>query len=144
MPVGRNEYDLFVSHSTRVDLRDRELVDALVDALARRGVRAFLDRKDLQSGRPLLATLESVIRAIPNGLVVVNEAAGESGWVTLELGAMLRRRATGSMRVFALHLDTTCSVPPEIRPRDLIVPANRHDVAQLADQVTAVLRRGTS
>jgi hypothetical protein len=133
-------YDVFISHSSRRNPADHELIDALARALCRRSLKVFVDRFTLEKGTPLLPSLEAVIQQTPVGLAVVTRGALTSGWVTLELEVMRWQRAGGMMRILALRLDPECPVPHGIALGDVIDPPNRNDVADIADIIACRVR----
>lgn len=136
-------YDVFLSHSTRLDPDHHEAVDELASALQRRGLRVFWDRDAFEGGEELLSALEEAIEASRVGLLVLTSAALTSPWVEFEREIMHRRKLSQCMQVLALKLETGCTVPPDIEPADVITPDNLRILTVLADQVEAAVRRAS-
>jgi|GEM_PF-3698727 hypothetical protein len=135
-----NVFDLFISHSSRRDPDDHELIDALAKALQRRNLRIFVDRLQLKKGQELLSSLDEAMSSSLLGLVVLTRKAVASGWVDYELDVMRRQCAIKRMRILVLRLDSGCTVPRGIRIDDVIDITDRHDITGLADKIVSVIR----
>jgi hypothetical protein len=140
----KGSYDAFLSHSTRVLPEDSELVERLVHALRRRGLRIFFDGLHFQDGDPLIGGIEGAIAASAAGLVVHTRAALASGWVEFERICMARRRLTGGLRMIALQLDPNCPLPPGVSWDAILQVRNRADLSRLADDVAEAVLQLTS
>jgi len=133
-------YDLFLSHSSRLDPRAEEVLEVLAPGLSRHGLRVFWDRTELAPGEPLLPSIERAIIRSKVGLLVVTTAALGSGWVELELEAMWRARRAGSMRLIALLLERGTDAPDGWQ-WDVIIDGSAVGArATLTDRVAAAVR----
>lgn len=133
-------FDVFISHSSRRDPDDHELVDALTKALRRRSLTVFVDRLCLERGVQILPSLEKSMKRTSVGLIVLTQKALASGWVALELEVMKRQRAAGLIRILALRLDPNCPVPHGIVLKDVIEPPYRYDLTDIANRVAHAIR----
>lgn len=135
-----HSYDLFISHSSRRDPNDHELVDALAKALERRGLTVFLDRSCFKKGQQLLPSLDEAVSSSAVGLVVLTCKAIDSGWVELECDLMRRQAASGRMRILGLRLKPNCEIPSGIRMQNVIEIPRRWDITDIADRVVDAIR----
>lgn len=142
----KRPYDIFISHSSRVDADDYELTDKLAEALRRRGFGVFLDRTELAEGDRLLETLYKAIGESAVGLVILTRKSSSNNYVKFEVEEMQRRRVCGMMRIVALRLDPECQMPLGIRSDATIDPPDRFDLTDVADSiaraVTGCLSKG--
>ncbi len=70
------EFDVFLSHNSK----DKPAVRRLADALEDRGVRAWLDERELIPGRPWQKALERILETCRTTAVLVGaDGLGPSG-----------------------------------------------------------------
>jgi hypothetical protein len=142
-PTGdrpKHGYDIFISHSSRIDVADRELVDELAGALRHRGFNVFLDRTHLAKGQKLFETLYEAISESTAGLIICTRQAHASNWVGFEVQEMELRRLCGAMCIVALRLEPDCQIPLDITPSVIIDPPDRFDLTDVADRVAHAAR----
>lgn len=81
------EFDVFLCHNVADKQAVRELAQQLMD----RGLRPWLDERELRPGLPWQQILESQIQSIPAAAVIVGSRVGP--WQNQELSAFLRQFA---------------------------------------------------
>ena len=74
-------YQLFISYSSK----DREWAQKMKGDLEARGIRAFLDQRDLELGKPWDAALKEAVRDSQHLLVLWSNYANSSPWVHTEM-----------------------------------------------------------
>ncbi|MGD0602794.1 MAG: TIR domain-containing protein [Streptosporangiaceae bacterium] len=79
------EFDVFLCHNTD----DKPAVRELAQQLRERGLRPWLDERELRPGLPWQRALEEVIQAIPAAAVIVGSRIGP--WQDQELAGFLRQ-----------------------------------------------------
>jgi WD40 repeat protein len=79
------EFDVFLCHN----VQDKPAVRELAQQLRGRGLRPWLDERELQPGLPWQRVLEEQIQRIPAAIVVVGSRIGP--WQDQELAAFLRQ-----------------------------------------------------
>jgi GTPase SAR1 family protein len=79
------EFDVFLCHNWD----DKPAVRRLAEQLEARGLRPWLDERELPPGRPFQPAIEEVIRRIPAAAVIVGAEVG--GWQDQEVNAFLRQ-----------------------------------------------------
>ncbi len=77
-------FDVFLSHNSR----NKPTVRELADALEARGLRVWLDERELVPGRPWQEALEEIIRTVKAAAVLVGED-GLGPWEAAEMRACL-------------------------------------------------------
>jgi nucleotide-binding universal stress UspA family protein len=82
------EFDVFLCHNWE----DKPAVRGLAQQLRQRGVRPWLDERELRPGLPWQGTLGDVIARIPAAAVIVGSRIGP--WQNQELAAFLREFVT--------------------------------------------------
>lgn len=85
--AGRDKaavFDVFLSHNSR----DKPAVRQLADALESRGLRPWLDERELVPGRPWQEALEEIVRSARSAAVMFG-AAGLGPWEEPEMRACL-------------------------------------------------------
>lgn len=92
------EFDVFLCHN--VD--DKEAVRELAQRLIERGIRPWLDERELRPGLPWQEALEEQIRSIPTAAVIVGSRIGP--WQNQELRAFLRQFAERNCPVIPVLL----------------------------------------
>jgi len=102
------EFDVFLCHNWE----DKPAVRELAQRLRERGLRPWLDERELRPGEPWQPALEDVISGIPAAAVIVGSRMGP--WQEQELTAFLRQRSKRRCAVVPVLL-------PGARPRDLSV-----------------------
>jgi GTPase SAR1 family protein len=80
------EYDVFLCHNWG----DKPAVRELAEQLRQRGLRPWLDERELRPGMPWQPVLEDVIASIPAAAVIVGPQ-GVGPWQDQELAAFLRQ-----------------------------------------------------
>ena len=78
------EFDVFLSHNSRNKPQVRELADALEE----RGLKVWLDERELVPGRPWQDALEEVIRTAKSAAILVG-ADGMGPWEVAEMRGCL-------------------------------------------------------
>jgi GTPase SAR1 family protein/nucleotide-binding universal stress UspA family protein len=79
------EFDVFLCHNGE----DKPAVRRLAQQLRERGLRPWLDERELRPGLPWQSALEEVIAGIPAAVVIVGSRVGP--WQDQELAAFLRQ-----------------------------------------------------
>jgi len=79
------EYDVFLSHNWR----DKEVVRRIAQQLRDRGLRPWLDERQLRPGFPWQLELEEVIARIPAAAVIIGAQRGP--WQTSEMSAFIQQ-----------------------------------------------------
>lgn len=80
------EFDVFLCHNWE----DKPAVRRLAQQLRERGLRPWLDERELRPGLPWQPTVEDVIAGIPSAAVIVGPT-GVGPWQNQELAAFLRQ-----------------------------------------------------
>ena len=89
-------YDIFISYARA----DAEVYAALLEAkLEAAGFAVFRDKQEIGAGDRLNATLTRAIRRSKRFLLLDTAAARQSQWVARELGAFLRAKNEGLIRI---------------------------------------------
>jgi hypothetical protein len=110
------EFDVFLCHNWE----DKPAVRRLAQQLRERGLRPWLDERELRPGIPWQSALEEVIAGIPAALVIVGSRVGP--WQDQELAAFLRQ-----------FMRRRCAVIPVLLP-----DADRQDLPVFLDGLTWV------
>jgi hypothetical protein len=92
------EFDVFLCHN--VD--DKPAVRRLADQLRQRGLRPWLDERELPPGLPWQPRVAEQIERIPAAAVIVGSKLGP--WQTRELEALLNEDASRHCRVIPVRL----------------------------------------
>ena len=100
------EFDVFLCHN----VKDKPAVRNLAQQLRERGLRPWLDERELRPGLPWQRALEEQIQGIPAALVIVGSRIGP--WQDQELAAFLRQFVNRRCPVIPLLL-------PGAEPPDL-------------------------
>ena len=100
------QYDVFLSHNSL----DKPWVDCLARNLRAAGLDVFYDTWEMIPGNGVATSLDGALEASRAGILIVTEAARESGWVRDEYEKMvaLRNRRGSDFRVVPVifgHLD---------------------------------------
>jgi len=140
-PATPVRYDVFVSHSTRTRARAGGVVEDLVSCLRRRKWAVFWDGTCLQSGDPLMETLEAAIQESRAGLIVLTREAVKSGWVEWEQSIMRPLQLQRRLAILGLRLDADCPRVPGARWDELIEAGDPVDSRRLCETVVAALRK---
>jgi nucleotide-binding universal stress UspA family protein len=82
------EFDVYLSYTRE----DKETVRSLAQQLRERGLRPWMDERELHPGTPWQPLLENVIAGIPAAAVIVGSRMGP--WQDQELAAFLRQFIT--------------------------------------------------
>jgi len=86
LPDEKAAFDVFLSHNSR----DKPAVRQIADALGDRGIRVWLDERELIPGRPWIPELERIIGIAPSIAVFVGEN-GIGPWEQPEIeGALIK------------------------------------------------------
>ena len=97
--MSKFQYDVFLSHNSK----DKREVEAIAQALKKKGIRPWLDKWDLAPGDILNDKLEWAIQHIPcAALCFGKHDAGN--WHIMEYRAYLERWAQGQSRMVPLIL----------------------------------------
>lgn len=136
----KRRYDVFISHSTRLDLKHRERVDALSHALKNLGLKVFLDRTERLEGQAITQVLRSAIETSAIGLLVLTRRALASAWVDDETNRMLCQQLCGKMRVMALRLEKGCQAPAWIKPEDVLEMFSLESLPSIAGRIMEAAR----
>jgi len=110
------EFDVFLCHNWE----DKPAVRELAQRLRERGLRPWLDERELRPGQPWQPALEDVISGIPAAAVIVGSRMGP--WQEQELTAFLRQRSK-----------RRCAVVPVLLPG-----AHHRDLSVFLDGLTWV------
>jgi translation elongation factor EF-Ts len=118
----------FLSHSSD----DKLLVEKVAHELGRRGVIAWLDKNELQSGESLSLALHEAVQRQATVTVFLSEAAIKSRWVEDELAAALQKHDAlhESASIIPIYLGDPVSLVsshPLLRTRWLHPDGNRVD-----------------
>ena len=100
------EFDVFLCHN----VSDKPVVRNLAEQLRKRGLRPWLDEKELRPGLPFQSKIEETIRNIPAAAVIVGSEVGP--WQDQELAAFLRQFVKRGCPVIPVLLPG--SVRPEV------------------------------
>ncbi|MEO1369557.1 MAG: TIR domain-containing protein, partial [Acidobacteriota bacterium] len=103
---------IFLSHSSA----DIEPVKAFATALEARGLEVWLDHWDIDIGVDFVDHINKGLDACDVGLVVLSQAAAESGWVRAELSAMTWASVEEGKPLIPVTLHGDAPVPPLLRP----------------------------
>jgi hypothetical protein len=86
LPDEKDAFDVFLSHNSK----DKPAVRLIADALENRGIRVWLDERELIPGRPWIPELERIIGIAPAVAVFVGEN-GIGPWEQPEIeGALIK------------------------------------------------------
>jgi nucleotide-binding universal stress UspA family protein len=92
------EFDVFLCHN----VADKAAVRRLADQLRQRGLRPWLDERELPPGLPWQPRVSEQIERIPAAAVIVGSKLGP--WQTRELEALLNQDASRHCRVIPVRL----------------------------------------
>jgi len=129
------QWDIFISHSSRLIPDDEEFIDALALALWKRGYSVFLDRLCLKKNEPLIPSLEKAITSSRLGLVIITPSAARSGFVEYEIQFMRQRRNAGRFQILALMLGPKAVLPPGFSVDKVIIAADAKVMPRLIDEI---------
>jgi hypothetical protein len=100
------EFHVFLSHNSA----DKPAVRKLDEALQKRGLRPWLDERDLPPGRPWQEQVETVIETVPAAAVLVG-ANGLGPWEIPEMRGCLSEMVNRSLPVIPVLLPDAPSKP---------------------------------
>lgn len=124
-------YSCFISYSRG----DEEFVDRLYADLQDKGVRCWLDRRDLRGGDLLRDAVEGAIRAHDRLLLVLSESSLSSAWVDQEVTTAFEREKREKKTVlFPIRLDETIMAIKSGWPADLRRSRHIRDFTNWNDQ----------
>lgn len=132
-----NQYDLFISHATRIDADARNLIDTIVDRLRTAGFAVFLDRDSLPMGCQILPFLDDIIDRSASALVVASRRSIHSGWVAVERQRLRERQLAGDFPIVVLHVEDGSALPEGLEWADVILVNDQADCAVVADRIRA-------
>lgn len=92
--------DIFLSYSHK----DRNFVRQLVSNFEERGVKPWVDEKDLRPGDLIVSHVEEAIEGALIFVVVLSEHSLTSGWVKTELALALHAEFQGRTKVITINL----------------------------------------
>jgi uncharacterized protein YjbI with pentapeptide repeats len=99
---ARRSYSCFISYSHADDSFARRLYEQL----QRRGVRCWLDKKNMRPGERILDSIEEAIGSHDKTILCCSKFSLSSGWVKDEIRkALERERQLGEERIIPLNLD---------------------------------------
>ena len=103
--LGEFDFDVFVSYASE----DREdLVLPLHAALEQRGVRVWVDYREIQIGDSLRQEIDSGLARSRFGVVVLSPHSFDKFWTNLEWDALLAREdAEGTKRILPIRQGAT-------------------------------------
>jgi hypothetical protein len=79
------EYDVFLSYNWR----DKDAVRAIAEQLRNRGLRPWMDERQLRPGLPWQPTLEDIIARVPAAAVIIGTERGP--WQTREIHVFIQQ-----------------------------------------------------
>jgi len=124
------EYDVFISYNWR----DKDTVRSIAQQLRNRGLRPWMDERQLRPGFPWQPELEEIIARVPAAAVIIGAQRGP--WQTREIDAfiqqsvsrgcaivpvLLRDADTGDLPIFLQGLTWVSLAVPEPDPIDQLV-----------------------
>lgn len=101
-------FDTFLSHNSK----DKPIVRQLADALVARGLRPWLDERELLPGRPWQEALEEIIQTTKTAVVMFGPA-GLGPWEKPEMRACLSEFVDRKLPVIPVLLPGV-SKPPDL------------------------------
>jgi TIR domain len=134
-------FDVFVSHSSRLEPDHEELIESVVARLERRGHAVFWDRNRLRGGEPLVESIEGAIAQSRLAVMFLTRRAQRSGFVALELDEIQRRVREHFLGILVIKLEPACEVPAGVDPKHVLVAPPPWDARQLADGIELACRR---
>jgi hypothetical protein len=113
------KYDLFISHSSRIDPSHRSIVDNLTYSLKNDDLKVFIDR-DSPASMPLPDTLETTLSQTRACLVVLGRQTLKSPWVAMEIAYCMRQKYARPFQMIAVRTVVDAYMPEEIKFDHLI------------------------
>ncbi len=98
-PLLDDTFDVFLSHNSK----DKPAVRQIAEALEARGLRVWLDEKELPPGVPWQDELEKIIETVPSAAVMIGKE-GLGPWETSEMRACLSEMVDRKLRVIPVML----------------------------------------
>ena len=95
---------------------DVEAARSLAETLRGFGLAVFFDKWELLPGDVVVIRMEEAIKESRAGVVLLSQAATESGWVAEQYAVFLGRAASGGQRLIPVRLDDT-TVPEFLHSR---------------------------
>ena len=102
----KTEHDVFLSYNRR----DREAALRLAEELERRGLRPWIDIRELQPGRPWQSALQDIVETVPAAAVLVG-ADGIGPWEAVEMQDCLTQMVQRGLPVIPVLLPGAPSAP---------------------------------
>src|SRR6266699_3626310 len=123
---------VFVSYAHE----DKELARALADALARHGLRVWIDEGELKVGDSIIECIATAIADIDFFLALVSEASRDSNWCRKELAlAITGVLGREGMKVLPLRVDRA-NMPASLA--DLFyLEVTRDNVGEIATRIAS-------
>jgi hypothetical protein len=131
----KTAHDIFISHSTRINLRHRKFVDELATTLESHGHNVFLDRLHLKSG-VIMPSLRNAIQNSTIGILVLTKKSLKSIWVARECEEMVKCWSLGRMRLVVLRLDSDCLIPEGLPNENVIDTDHSNDILEIVECIT--------
>jgi hypothetical protein len=128
-------YDVFLSHGSP----DKAWVRTLCDELAKLGLKAFLDERELQTGEDWTHQLSRALHHSRAMALVISAQALERVWVDREWTSFLDKSGATSGRLIPILLDSV-SLPPFLNTLQGINGRHR-DAARVAKELAAIVGR---
>ncbi len=81
------DYTIFISHSTKDRFIARQVSNLIDDRGRERGLKTFLDEKDIEFGGSIPEEIREAIRGCEELVVLLSEYSVDRPWVLVEIGA---------------------------------------------------------
>ena len=136
MVFGANDFDVFISHASE----DKEAIARpLHAALAKRGIKAFLDEEHIAWGESFTRKINLALGAARTVVAVVSTHSVSKDWPLTEMNTALALEVNGQKRVVPVMVGK-----PDLTQLPLIKGKNHvawaGDAEAVADRVAAIVR----
>lgn len=122
---------VFCSHRST----DKPAVEDFARRLRDRGIDAWLDKWEIQSGHDLVEQINRGLEQCDVGLVFFSSQSSSGKWVSAEVGALISAMVEDGKPIIPVMIDSHAEVPPLLRPRA------RRGIEEFEQIVDAILNR---
>jgi hypothetical protein len=136
---GTETWDVFVSHASE-DKND--VARPLADALIGRGLKVWLDERQLRIGDSLRQSIDHGLSRSTFGVVILSRAFLSKGWTNYELDGMVSKTIAGKQRMLPVWHEITKDEVLEYSPTlvDRIARSTAlYTVTEIADEIADVV-----
>jgi len=133
--ANKNKYDIFISYA-HYDEPSSHLVNALASELNERGIRTWIDNKDLKPDENLATQIKDAVDNSQVCLIVLTRASdSRKPWISMEWSTVQDSTwRRNDLKLCSLNVDKV-RTPPFLRKWPSFDLEKRGDLKKIADQV---------